>query len=91
MKAPRRAALGAFDPGLHLALEAGEAAQAMSAADAEALIRLLLSLPPRLAVDDALVTRLVRELSLPPGDAARVVPVRGRSRGSLACPVRACR
>lgn len=25
------------------------------------------------------------------GDAARVVPVRGRSRGPLACPVRACR
>jgi dipeptidase D len=40
-----RAALGAFDPGLHLALEAGEAAQAMSPADAHALIQLLLSLP----------------------------------------------
>ncbi|HJV37354.1 MAG TPA: aminoacyl-histidine dipeptidase [Geothrix sp.] len=40
-----RAALGAFDPGLHLALEAGEGTQAMSAADAEALIRLLLALP----------------------------------------------
>ena len=39
------AALGAFDPGLHLALEAGEAAQAMSDADASALIQLLLSLP----------------------------------------------
>ncbi|HEX4845056.1 MAG TPA: beta-Ala-His dipeptidase, partial [Geothrix sp.] len=40
-----RAALGAFDPGLHLALEAGEAAQAMSPADAHALIQLLLALP----------------------------------------------
>lgn len=40
-----RAALGAFDPGLHLALEPGEAAQAMSATDADALIQLLLSLP----------------------------------------------
>lgn len=40
-----RAALGAFDPGLHLALEAGEATQAMSASDAEALIHLLLALP----------------------------------------------
>ncbi len=40
-----RAALGAFDPGLHLALEAGAAAQAMSQADADALLRLLLSLP----------------------------------------------
>lgn len=40
-----RAALGAFDPGLHLALEAGEAAQAMSPADTHALIQLLLSLP----------------------------------------------
>jgi dipeptidase D len=40
-----RAAFGAFDPGLHLALEASEAAQAMSPADADALINLLLSLP----------------------------------------------
>ena len=40
-----RAALGAFDPGLHLALEAGEATQAMSAADADALLQLLLALP----------------------------------------------
>ena len=40
-----RAALGAFDPGLHLSLEAGEAAQAMSGADANALVQLLLSLP----------------------------------------------
>jgi dipeptidase D len=40
-----RAALGAFDPGLHLALEPGEATQAMSATDAGALIHLLLALP----------------------------------------------
>ena len=40
-----RAALGAHDPGLHLTLEAGEATQVMSAADTEALIRLLLALP----------------------------------------------
>lgn len=40
-----RAAFGAFDPGLHLALEPGEAAQAMSPADADALINLLLALP----------------------------------------------
>ncbi len=40
-----RAALGAFDPGLHLALEAGEAAAAMSSTDADALIQLLLALP----------------------------------------------
>lgn len=40
-----RAALGAHDPGLHLALEAGEAAQVMSDADADAIIRLLLALP----------------------------------------------
>ena len=40
-----RAALGAFDPGLHLALEPGEAAQAMSVADADSLIQVLLSLP----------------------------------------------
>jgi dipeptidase D len=39
------AALGAFDPGLHLALEAGEAAQPMSGTDADALLQLLLSLP----------------------------------------------
>lgn len=51
-------------------------------------IRLLLSLPPRLAVDDALVTRLVRELSLPPGVAARLVvsvgPVANDLEGGLA-------
>lgn len=40
-----RAALGAFDPGLHLALEPGEVAQAMSGTDADALIQLLLALP----------------------------------------------
>ncbi len=40
-----RAALGAHDPGLHLALEAGEATQIMSGAGADALIRLLLALP----------------------------------------------
>jgi dipeptidase D len=40
-----RAALGAFDPGLHLALEPGEATQAMSATDAGALLHLLLALP----------------------------------------------
>ena len=40
-----RAALGAFDSGLHLALETGEAAQAMSSTDADALIQLLLALP----------------------------------------------
>ncbi|MDP1833225.1 MAG: aminoacyl-histidine dipeptidase [Geothrix sp.] len=40
-----RGALGAFDPGLHLALEPGEATQAMSAADANALIQLLMALP----------------------------------------------
>jgi dipeptidase D len=40
-----RGALGAFDPGLHLALEAGEATQAMSAADAGALVQLLMALP----------------------------------------------
>jgi dipeptidase D len=40
-----RAALGAFDSGLHLAIETGEAAQAMSSTDADALIQLLLALP----------------------------------------------
>jgi dipeptidase D len=40
-----QAAYGAFDPGLHLALEAGAADQAMGAADAAALIGLLLALP----------------------------------------------
>ena len=40
-----RGALGAHDPGLHLALEAGEAATVMSGADAAALIHLLLALP----------------------------------------------
>lgn len=40
-----RAALGAHDPGLHLALEAGEASQAMAPADAQALVQLLLALP----------------------------------------------
>jgi dipeptidase D len=40
-----RAALGAFDPGLHLALEAGEAAQPMTSIDADALILLLMALP----------------------------------------------
>jgi dipeptidase D len=40
-----RAALGAFDPGLHLALEAGEGTRAMSVADADALLQLLLALP----------------------------------------------
>jgi dipeptidase D len=40
-----KAAYGAFDPGLHMALEAGEATQTMSAADATALVDLLLALP----------------------------------------------
>ncbi|GLH66214.1 aminoacyl-histidine dipeptidase [Geothrix edaphica] len=40
-----RAALGAFDPGLHLALEPGEATQVMSGPDTDALIQLLLALP----------------------------------------------
>lgn len=40
-----RAALGAHDPGLHLALEAGEAATVLSAADTDALLHLLLALP----------------------------------------------
>jgi dipeptidase D len=40
-----RAALGAFDPGLHLALEPGEAGAAMAGTDADALIQLLLALP----------------------------------------------
>lgn len=40
-----KAALGGFDPGLHLALEAGSGEQAMSPADADALIGLLLALP----------------------------------------------
>jgi dipeptidase D len=40
-----KAALGAHDPGLHLALEPGEATQVMSGPDADALIRLLLALP----------------------------------------------
>jgi dipeptidase D len=40
-----QAALGAFDPGLHVALEPAEANQALSAADTDALIRLLLALP----------------------------------------------
>lgn len=40
-----RAALGAHDPGLHLALEAGEATSVMSGADADALLHLLLALP----------------------------------------------
>jgi len=40
-----RAALGAFDPGLHLALEAGEGTQVMSGAEADALVHLLLALP----------------------------------------------
>lgn len=40
-----RAALGAFDPSLQLALEPGEATQAMSTADADALLQLLLALP----------------------------------------------
>lgn len=40
-----KAALGAFDPGLHMALEAGSADQVMSAADAQALIGLLLCSP----------------------------------------------
>ena len=40
-----RAALGAHDPGLHLALEPGEATQIMSDADADAIVRLLLALP----------------------------------------------
>ena len=51
-------------------------------------IRLLLSLPPRLAVDDALVTRFVRELPLPPGAPARIVvsvgPVANDLEGGLA-------
>ena len=40
-----KAAYGAFDPGLHLALEAGDASKVMSAADASALVNLLLALP----------------------------------------------
>ena len=39
------AALGAFDPGLQLSLEPGEGTQVMSAADADAILRLLLALP----------------------------------------------
>jgi dipeptidase D len=40
-----RAALGAFDPGLHLALEAGEGNLAIPTAETDALIHLLLALP----------------------------------------------
>jgi dipeptidase D len=40
-----KTALGAFDPGLAFALEPGQATQAMSPADATAIIRLLLALP----------------------------------------------
>jgi dipeptidase D len=40
-----QAALGAYDPGLHLSLEPSEASQVMSEADAQALIHLLLALP----------------------------------------------
>ena len=40
-----KAAYGAFDPGLHTGLEAGAAEQAMNAADADALLGLLLALP----------------------------------------------
>jgi dipeptidase D len=40
-----QAALGAFDPGLHMTLETAEATQAMSEKDATALIQLLLALP----------------------------------------------
>jgi dipeptidase D len=40
-----RAALGAHDPGLHLALEPGEATQIMASPEADALIHLLLALP----------------------------------------------
>lgn len=40
-----RAALGAFDPGLHLALEPGDATTVMAPADRDALIQLLLALP----------------------------------------------
>ncbi len=40
-----QAAYGGFDPGLHTALEAGAADQAMSPADADALVGLLLALP----------------------------------------------
>ncbi|MBI4912371.1 MAG: beta-Ala-His dipeptidase [Acidobacteria bacterium] len=40
-----KAALGAFDPGLELALEPAEAGKVMSGADADAAIRLLLALP----------------------------------------------
>jgi dipeptidase D len=40
-----RAALGAFDPGLHLSLEAGEGTQALAAADVQALLGLLLATP----------------------------------------------
>ena len=51
-------------------------------------IRLLLSLPPRLVVDDALVTRFVHELPLPAGTAARLVvsvgPVASDLEGGLA-------
>jgi dipeptidase D len=40
-----KAALGAFDPNLAITLEPGQPAQAMAAADAEAVIRLLLTAP----------------------------------------------
>ncbi len=40
-----QAALGAFDPGLQLALEPGEATQAMPADVADTLVKLLLALP----------------------------------------------
>ncbi len=40
-----QAALGAFDPGLHLVLEPAEATQAMSQADMKALTKVLMALP----------------------------------------------
>ncbi len=40
-----KSAYGAFDPGLQTALEPGSADQAMSPADADALVRVLLALP----------------------------------------------
>ena len=40
-----RAALGAFDPNLAITVEAGQPGQVMSPADAQALVRLLLSAP----------------------------------------------
>jgi purine catabolism regulator len=87
-RSPRRSSAGWMPRRRHSAVVRCRRDGPAPGAEGRDGIRLLLSLPPRLAVDDALVTRFVRELPLPPGVPARLVvsvgPVANDLEGGLA-------